>query len=50
MSPRPITWFSVLLLTAALMAVPSQSYGSLIGVGIGLYSLIKFRARPRWNR
>lgn len=50
MSARQLTWFSVLFLTAALMTVPSQGYGTPIGVGIGIYSLKKLWAHPRRQR
>jgi hypothetical protein len=50
MTIRPSVRLYLLFITAALMTVPSQGYGNLIGVGLGLYLLKKFRADPRSQR
>jgi hypothetical protein len=46
MTTRRSARLYVLFITAALMTVPTQGYGNLIGVGLGLYLLEKFRAHP----
>ena len=50
MTTRRSARLCLLIITAALMTVPSQGYGNLIGVGLGLYLLQKFWAHPRWQR